>query len=196
MQQWIVYALLGCILLTAAAWDWRTHRIPNWLTYGAIVAGVALAIILGPGDPKATGAASFPRDRVDCAAMALVSMGIGLLPMWVVFYFGGLGGGDVKLMGAVGAIVAQPECVLYAIAYSFIAAVLLAVVIMVQRRVVKRTFRRILSALLGALAGTHAPIPADGPRVPFAVAILIGGLLSGWEHVLHHALPWTAVSFS
>ena len=24
----------------AAAWDWKTGRIPNWLTYGAILAGV------------------------------------------------------------------------------------------------------------------------------------------------------------
>jgi prepilin peptidase CpaA len=115
--------------------------------------------------------------------------------MWVVFYFGGLGGGDVKLMGAVGAILARPDAALYAVLYSFLAAVVLALGIMVHRRIVGRTLRRVLAAVLGAVAGTHPTLPADSPRVPFAVAILIGGLLAGWEHVLHRGLPWSAPGY-
>jgi prepilin peptidase CpaA len=188
MQQGLVYALLGCVLLAAAVWDWRTHRVPNWLTYGAIAAGVALSVALGPWD---AGYTALPHDRLGCAGLSLMSMGLGLLPMWAIFYFGGLGGGDVKLMGAVGAILARPEGVLYAFVYSFLAAIVLAVVIMLHRRIVGQTLRRILAATLGFVAGTHPTLPADSPRVPFAVAILIGGLLSGWESVLHRALPWS-----
>jgi prepilin peptidase CpaA len=179
MQQGLlVYALLGAVLLTAAAWDWRTHQVPNWLTYAGMAAGVVLAAVLGPWDTV-----NLPHSRPGCAGVALVSMVVGLLPMWVVFYLGGMGGGDVKLMGAVGAILARPEAVIYALAYSFLAAVILAIAIMIRHRLVLRTLRRIVAAMLG-----RQTLPDDSPRVPFAVAILIGGMLAGWQLVLQGSL--------
>jgi prepilin peptidase CpaA len=180
-----VYGLLMCVLLTAAVWDWRTHRVPNWLTYGAMAAGIALGTALGPWDFR-SGAS--PHDRLGCAGMSLLGLAVGLLPMWVIFYLGGLGGGDVKLMGAVGAILARPEAVIYTIAYSFLAAVVLALGIMIRRRIVLRTLRRAVAAVLGAMVGSPGPhhaLSGDSPRVPFAAAILVGGLISGWQFILH-----------
>jgi prepilin peptidase CpaA len=82
--------LLIALLLLAVCIDWRTLRIPNWLTGG----GAALALAL-----SLTGA--WPSQPQPWQALAGLGLGLGLmLPLYLL---GVMGAGDVKLMAMAGA---------------------------------------------------------------------------------------------
>jgi prepilin peptidase CpaA len=85
----IIAATLAFIVVCMAI-DIRTRRIPNYLSGLGIVAGGALNAYYFGGDGLLTSAAGL-----------VVTMAALLVP----FALGGLGGGDVKMMGAVGALV-------------------------------------------------------------------------------------------
>lgn len=87
-QTTYLVSALVCALI-ASLYDLRTRRIPNMLTVPAIVFGLCLHAVRG-------GAA-----ELGLAALAgLIGGGIFLL----FFVAGGMGGGDVKLMAAVGCL--------------------------------------------------------------------------------------------
>ena len=83
--------LLVTLTLTgiAAATDWRRGVIPNWLTL-PVIAGAPLVYLLAYG---AAGA----------EFSALGILGAGAVP-YAMFRLGALGGGDVKLFAALGAL--------------------------------------------------------------------------------------------
>lgn len=85
----LISTLTILLLLTAVISDVRSARIPNALTYGAIIMGIALNTVLGGAHG---------------AAMALEGMAAGAGLLLLPFILGGMGGGDVKLMAAVGAM--------------------------------------------------------------------------------------------
>src|SRR5687767_7661223 len=71
----------------AGIWDFRTRRIPNWLTAGSLFIALVLKGLAGP--------AAFWD--------GLMGAGLGLAVGLVLFAVRALGGGDGKLMIAVGA---------------------------------------------------------------------------------------------
>lgn len=83
-----LYAALAALVLAAAAWDMRTGKIPNLLTFPAMLAFVAAHAVLSglPG-----------------LWFSLAGLGAGLTFLLVPYLFGYLGAGDVKLMAVVGA---------------------------------------------------------------------------------------------
>lgn len=89
-QNSLYLALAVVAALVASVWDVKTRRIPNWLTLSAILAGLAVHGVLGGA-----------RDMFTALAAALVGGGI----FAIFFVAGGMGGGDVKLMAAIAAIV-------------------------------------------------------------------------------------------
>ena len=82
--------LFAVILFTSAAvvFDLRSRRIPNWLTVSSGALGLVYHLATGGISGLGFGLGGF-----------VVGFGV-LLVLWLV---GGGGGGDVKLMGAVGA---------------------------------------------------------------------------------------------
>ena len=87
LASWILVVVVGLFTAIAAIWDYRQHRIPNNLTLPVFFAGwVYQAVFHGwPGIGNAAGG-------------FLVGFGV-LFLLWMV---GGGGGGDVKLMAALG----------------------------------------------------------------------------------------------
>ncbi len=84
-------AALALALGAAACFtDLRTREIPNWLTLSGILAGLLWAAVSG-------GWRGF--------GLALAGASVGLLSFLLLFVMGGMGGGDVKLMAAFGALV-------------------------------------------------------------------------------------------
>jgi prepilin peptidase CpaA len=79
---------LTATLLWAAVEDLRTRRIRNWLTFSLLITGVAQSFL--PGRTVSPG---------DSALGLLVGLALPLL----LFLIGALGGGDVKLLAAIGA---------------------------------------------------------------------------------------------
>lgn len=92
MQSLIPHCVLGAVVLAGAATDWKTGRIPNWLTMPAMVLGLVVSAFSEVGFPAAVGG-------------MLAALGV-----YFVFYvLWGRGAGDAKLMGAVGAFVGWPQ---------------------------------------------------------------------------------------
>jgi prepilin peptidase CpaA len=79
----------------AAAYDWRTGHIPNWLTLGALGLGCLAHALLGIGQLGARGVAT-------AALSSLLGLVVvGLVPL-LLYRLGSMGGGDVKLLAALG----------------------------------------------------------------------------------------------
>lgn len=181
---WLTFALLSVVLIIAAVADWRTGLVPNRLTGPAVLAGIILAAALGWYDDGAAGMTAGVMRSVGYMLLTLLAMAIA-------FFAGGIGGGDVKLMAAMGAILAEGGALVSAAMYSVIVAALFAVFIMVNKGLVRRTLHRLFGAAVSLATRTDTPMPDDSPRIPFAVAVCIGGLLAGAEYLLGLKLPWS-----
>jgi prepilin peptidase CpaA len=95
--------LLCCCLLfvsVAAVWDWRTGFIPNGLTLGSLGAGFVLHVAVHVIDLGSDGLPSAVLAGVFDAALGVLLCG---LAPYLLFRIDAMGGGDVKLLAAVGA---------------------------------------------------------------------------------------------
>lgn len=84
------------VAAAAATFDWRTGKIPNWLTLGALVAAVPLHAWLTP-----TGGDHSPLDGVK---WCLIGAAVCGLPCIVAWRLGWMAGGDAKLIAAMGGL--------------------------------------------------------------------------------------------
>lgn len=115
-----IYFFLAAILVTGlAAWfDWQTGEVPNWLTFGSLVAGLIGHTVVG-----------FSRGGWSDAGrgllFSLAGMGVCAFVPFLLFRSGAIGGGDVKLLAALGALL-RPMVGIEAELYSFIVAALYA----------------------------------------------------------------------
>jgi prepilin peptidase CpaA len=91
-----VEAILLTLVLGAAVYDWRYRRIPNWLTVGGLLIGLAMNTFLGRVDLSP----GWPGLR-----FSLLGFAAGFGVYLVLYALRAMGAGDVKMMAAVGAIV-------------------------------------------------------------------------------------------
>lgn len=100
----VIVAICGCVLIAATLSDVATRRISNRLTYPAVVLGVVLNLggsLLAEFAPNNSLPIWLGSTGVFDAGMGFaVSLAVGL----VSFTLRGLGGGDTKLVAAVGAM--------------------------------------------------------------------------------------------
>ena len=156
----IVWIALPFILAFACYGEIKERRIPNWLTLGAIALGLGAAIIEG-------GLAGLTD-----SALGLAIAGGLFLPFCLL---GVVGGGDMKLMAAVGAIVGWPM-VLRVLCDTCIAGGLIAVAIMAWNGILLTTLANVFRIMVGMQRrqqGLRNP-----PMVPYALAITIGTIVA------------------
>lgn len=166
-QTW-QYGVLIVALVASAVTDVRYGKIFNAITYPAIVAGLVGHTLMSGFLPEG--------DEVGLALTgSLLGLMVGFLPMFVVWRMGGIGGGDAKLMAAVGAL-GGVEFVVSATLYGCMVAVLMAMVIMIRRRVLGDTMKRIFGFLYSVLIKAKPTDPAtpDSPKLAFGLALCIG----------------------
>lgn len=162
------YLLIGalCIAAVGAARDVRGGRIPNWLTYGGLVSALVVRSLVAEWPGLKGG---------------LIGIVVGGGIFYLLFLVGGMGGGDVKLMAAVGAWAGADQTVVVLIATA-IAGGILAVGYMIFHRRVRRTLLNTLELIRHHLSSGLQPHPAlnirepGTMRVPYGVAIAIGAL--------------------
>ncbi|MCA9671527.1 MAG: prepilin peptidase [Myxococcales bacterium] len=157
---------MTCVVMCAiaAVTDVRAFRIPNWLTFSGIVAGLVLnPLLLG----IARGGAGFK--------IGLVSAIAGALLLLVVFGILGavrfVGMGDVKLMTAVGALLGFPWA-MWALAYVAIAGGVLAVIYALVRGSLGKVLGNIGRVTRGVVKREKRDVELH--RIPYALAILVG----------------------
>ena len=184
------YAALVAVTAAAAWTDYRDGKVYNRLTYPAMLLALNAWAIAGLVTDGFNG-------MLSGFGGSLVGLLAGALPLLLILSAGGLGGGDMKLMGALGAICASWQCVVSVFVYALVLALIGAVVVMVRRGLVMRTLGRILRAgLLRSPEGEEGETAkwAGSPRLPFAVAVAAGSVLAGAEHLLGWRTPWAWIS--
>jgi prepilin peptidase CpaA len=158
------------VVATAAVIDIRTRRIPNLLTFGAAAAAVAYHV-------WTTG--------LHGLALSVAGWAVGIALFLPMFLLKGMGAGDVKLLGAVGAWLGTMG-VLFAGLYSVLAGGVLALVVGAMHGYLGKAFSN-LWGLLGfwRTAGIQ-PLPgltiedSAGPRLAYGVAIAVGTFAAVW----------------
>jgi prepilin peptidase CpaA len=161
------------IVVLAAASDVRSGTISNQLTYPAVLLGLTVGLWPGAGP-------SF--------ASSVLGLFIAFLPALVLFAAGAIGGGDAKLLAAIGALVGSP-LILEVLFFSIVAGGALALCTIVARGRtldVLREFWVFLTSLVSARIATR--VPAADLRVPFAPAALVGVLWAVFAPGLREAL--------
>jgi len=165
------YYVLAAVLAAGAYADVRRGEIRNWITYPGVLIGLAGHTILG----GLTGRGPLALGLSGSAA----GLAVGFLPLMVAWLAGGIGGGDAKLMGAVGAL-AGWRFTLAAMLYGFAAAAVMALIVMLVRGVTLKTLRRIgrFFVLIFAPGGPVDPAGKDSPKIPFGLALCIGAAMA------------------
>lgn len=136
----IAKLLLELLVVLAAFLDLRSRRIPNWLTATGAIVGLSINGYQGGWNGLKTG---------------LLGMLLALLVYGLLFAIRAMGGGDVKLMAAVGAFTG-PEAWLYIFAITAVVAGAVAVVTLLTRGGLLRALSNV-GAILGSLARFRAP---------------------------------------
>jgi len=162
------YFLVGAVLvaLVGAVTDIRSARIPNRLTYTALLAALPLRTAL-------LGLAGLKSGIIGM----LVAGGLFLL----LYTLGAMGGGDMKLMAAVGAWVGSTQ-VMTLILAAALAGGVLAIGRIIFRNMVGQTLRNTMQLIYYRLTSGLQPHPelnvksSGSQRVPYGVAIAVGAL--------------------
>jgi len=121
----LVLAIFAAVFTaTAMIWDLRTRRLPNWLTVGAFVLAILFHVAT---------------DGLSGLSTALGGFAVGFGVLLVLWLIGGGGGGDVKLMGALGACLGAPLTLIVFFTSVFFA--LMSIMVMFVWRMIIRASR-------------------------------------------------------
>ena len=158
------------IALVACVTDIRTRRIPNILTFGGALAGIVFHLVTG-----------------GMSGLFLGSSGwvVGVLIFFLPFALGGLGAGDVKLLGALGAWLG-PKAIVWVALYTGIAGGIAALAVALARGYFSQAFKNIYLLFMHWRVVGVRPLHevslagGTGPRLAYAVPILCGLLATFW----------------
>jgi len=160
------------VALTAAVCDLKTRRIPNGLTLGATAVALAMH-----------GAVN------GWSGLLLAASGwaTGLALFLPVFALRGMGAGDVKLLAAIGAWLG-PWGALWTALYGAVAGGLMALAVSLARGYTTRAFHNLGNLLRSWFLGGLRPVEgvtldsSIGPRLPYALPIAAGVMVTLWMH--------------
>jgi prepilin peptidase CpaA len=158
----LVQSIAIVVATTAVVWDLSTRRIPNVITFGAALLALIVHGYLG-GWP-----------------------GIGVALFFTLFALGGMGAGDVKLLGALGAWLG-PISVIWVALFAGIAGGVMGVVVAAYSGYLRQALRNVWGLLLYWRVAGVQPMPeltlaapSTAPRLAYAVPLLAGLMVTLW----------------
>lgn len=173
----MVDLVLVCLVTIALYTDLRTRRIPNVLTFGACIIGLLFLSANGQ------------------VVISLAGIVLGLALMLPGFIIGGVGGGDIKLMAAIGSL-KGPSFVLNVFIVSTLCGGLISIILAIKEKRLGRLFKDtwIYVKSLGMSFITfsnmiHVTLPNAEKAliIPYGVAIFCGTLFvlmgMGWSFI-------------
>jgi len=166
-------AVLIVLLVAAAIIDWRTYRIPNWLTVG----GMAFGLLYNTFFTTAFWHAGL--------LSALAGLGVGLVVLLPLYALRVMGAGDVKLMAMVGAFLGVGGT-LTAVLFTFIAGGIAALAFALWHRAFRRMAGNVrdivqwmaFAAVAGVRPTPTAPAAASVGKLPYGISICVGTIVS------------------
>ena len=170
LPHWMDFMVAGATAM--AAWtDYRTGKIYNWLTLPVLAFGLAMAAVHG--------SAIF--------AQAAAGVGVAALIFIPLFALGIMGGGDAKLMMALGGVLGVSNTLDLTLV-SFAIASICGVVLMARQKRIKIFGREIflfLRSLVVRGLETHWPKLSRETKTPFGIAIFLGWLMLFLAKTVH-----------
>lgn len=171
----ISFLVMMLFLSVAVITDFRSRKIPNWLSGTGIVVGLVLSAL---SDPSGPGTGTH-------LVGAILGCAVGLVLLLPAYAIGKLGGGDVKLMAMCGAFMGV-HGVFWATMYSLIAGGFLAVLWILFHVGHRSAFYRcvgLYSLLVLPGGGDALKVSEDSPlkaHMPYAAAIATGVMIFQW----------------
>jgi prepilin peptidase CpaA len=158
MIQWSVITVLTALAFYI---DIRHKIIPNWLTVSGTLLGLFYHVIA---------------DGIEGLIYSISGLIVGLVLLLILYVFGAIGAGDVKLFAAYGAV-AGMEFVLQSIIYTLFYACMIGIVVLViQKKLFHRmvwVFNTLFSFLIMKnLSGFQTLQPKQMLRFPLMWAVL------------------------
>lgn len=152
--------------------DITQKKIYNWITLPGIGIGLLMnGIFSGVAGLKSAG----------------IGFALGFGFLFIIFLFGGMGGGDVKLMGAIGAIKGYPF-IISALVYSILVGGFIAFAVLIWKKKFLRTMWKIFLFLIHKIFpffGLPTMDKEQMEKVPFGIAIVLGTI---WAMIMHNLL--------
>ena len=167
---WLVLAVLAdlvllILIMTCLITDLRERKIYNKVVFPAVAAGIVLN----------TAQLGLPGLRTSIAGFIT-----GILIFLVPFALGGLGAGDVKLLGSVGALKGPLFAIYAALAAALIGGVLALLVLLWQRKLLS-TLKRLGMAIFILLRGGGSSVAQlllertpYSSLIPYGLPIFLG----------------------
>jgi prepilin peptidase CpaA len=164
----VIKVVLLALVLTAAFYDLRWRRIPNWLVLAGVLLGFGLNGFLSGAPLRGL-------------LQALLGFGLASLVYFPLYVIRAMGAGDVKLMMAVGSLVGWRAWLLIFVLTAVVGGITALIVILLRGRV-RQTAGNVVLLLMN-LAHLQAPHSAaeqldvrssKGLRLPHGAAIALG----------------------
>ncbi len=154
--------LLLFFLTTAAIIDIRSQKIPNWITFTMTILGLGFH----------TAVSGF-----NGLFYSLAGLGTGIGVLIVFYLLGGMGAGDVKLMGAVGAVLG-PKNVFMAFLFTCIIGGFYAIALLILKGNLKNYGSMIKTFILTGQFIYIPPPEKQKGSLNYGLAIALGTFLS------------------
>ena len=170
---------LGIVLAVALVTDFRFQKVPNLLTFPAMVTAICYHILTG-------GLAGF-----------LFSGGglvLGTAVFIIPFLLGGMGAGDAKLMGAVGAVIGPKGVLITAVLTCLFGGIYALIILIIRREISADILTRWWATLkLTIYTGKVVYFPANKkekqPKLCYGIAIVTGTLFYVLLELLGYKFP-------
>lgn len=128
-------ALLIMLITTSGFFDLKERKIPNKITFTGILMGVLFNMITGGWAGLLNG---------------ILGLFAGLTIFFLPFAMGGMGAGDVKLMGAIGALMGWQFSVMTAIYSAFVGGAMVLLYLLYAGKL-RETIKKMLYQLINFL---------------------------------------------
>ena len=168
-MQMVLWGAVLSLALVAAYTDLRWGKIFNFVTVPFALLGLLLNSI---------------ESGLEGCLLSLGGLGVGF-GLWLVSSFLGriLGGGDIKLLMAFGAL-QGPGFLLLALGYGALIGGVMAVVVALRRGLLAKTFKNLGASIYLRAAGVAPMDMADAAetggevRLPYAIALGLGAMVT------------------
>ena len=171
--------LLLSIVSISAIIDFRAQKIPNLVTFPTVI----IALLY-----------HFFTNGIDGLIFSTLGLATGIGLLIIPYMLGGMGAGDAKLMGAVGAILGSKGVFVAFLLTAIVGGIYAVIIILLNKKQFKDFFKKQLITLqLFVLTRKFIPDPVEDnnkkPKLCYGVAIALGTVIyMGLDLSGHHLI--------